>query len=277
MPQDSPARVAVVTGAGGGLGGVMAEALLAEGHRVVAVDIDAAALARFRERNARAAERILPVEADIADEAVCRHVVDAAVERFGALHILVHNAGIGMSGLRPDAEVNLPTAEELTPEVWHRFFAVNVHGAFYLTRTALPYMKAAGWGRILHNTTSFLTMLRVLPYGATKAALECMAAVWAQELEGTGITVNVLVPGGPTDTAFISDAAGWDRARMIRPTVMGPPAAWLCSPAADAVTGRRFIAANWDAALPPQEAAERAGASIGWPDLAAATAVWLDR
>jgi NAD(P)-dependent dehydrogenase (short-subunit alcohol dehydrogenase family) len=102
-----------------------------------------------------------------------------------------------------------------------------------------------------------------------------MAAVWATELAPAGITVNVLVPGGPTDTPFISDAAGWDRAKMIRPAVMGPPAAWLCSQAADGVTGRRFIAAKWDAALAPETAAEQSGAPIGWPELAASTRVWL--
>ena len=277
MAQDSAGRVAVVSGGGGVLGGVMAEALLAAGARVVAFDIDERALTRFRERNADHAERIHTVRGDVAAEADCRRVVAEAVQRFGRLEIVVNNAGVGVSSLRPDAEARLPGLEELTPAVWERFFAVNVHGAFYLTRAALPHLKAAGWGRVLNNTTSFFTMLRVLPYGASKAALESMAAVWASELAGSGITVNVLVPGGPTDTPFVGAGAGWERAKMIRPAVMAAPAAWLCSPAADGVTGRRFVAARWDPALPPAQAAEQAGAPIGWPELAAATVVWLGR
>jgi len=277
MAEPGAGRVALVSGGGGVLGGVMAEALLAAGCRAVAFDVDERGLARFRERNAAHAGRIHTVHGDVAVEADCRRAVAETVQRFGSLEIVINNAGIGVSSLRPDAEVKLPGLEELTPAVWERFFAVNVHGAFYLTRAALPHLRSAGWGRVLNNTTSLFSMLRVLPYGASKAALECMAAVWAKELEGTGTTVNVLVPGGPADTPIVGDAAGWERAKMIRPAVMAAPAAWLCSPAADSVTGRRFIAARWDAALTPAQAAERAGAPIGWPELAASTVVWLER
>ena len=110
-------------------------------------------------------------------------------------------------------------------------------------------------------------MLRVLPYGATKSALESMSAIWAAELKADGITVNVLIPGGPTDTPFISDGAGWARAKMLRPEIMGPPACWLISEEAGSYTGQRIIAANWDAKLGGAEAAAKAGRAIGWPEL----------
>ena len=71
--------------------------------------------------------------------------------------------------------------------------------------------------------------------------------------------MNVLIPGGPTDTPFISDGAGWDRAKMLRPEIMGPPACWLISDDAADYTGNRIIAANWDAKLPGAEAAAKAG------------------
>jgi NAD(P)-dependent dehydrogenase (short-subunit alcohol dehydrogenase family) len=143
-----------------------------------------------------------------------------------------------------------------------------------IMQAALPHMRRGGFGRIINNTTSFRTMLRVLPYGATKSALESMSAIWATELKGDGITVNVLIPGGPTDTAFISDGAGWDRAKMLRPEIMGPPAVWLISDEAANYTGQRIIAANWNAKLPGSEAAAKAGRAIGWPALGA-DAVWL--
>jgi len=196
------------------------------------------------------------------------------VKRYGRIDAVVNNAGIGPSSLRPDAELNLPRIEELTTEVWDNFFAVNVRAPMLLTQAALPHMRKGGFGRVINNTTSFRTMLRVLPYGATKSALESMSAIWAAELKADGITVNVLIPGGPTDTPFISDGAGWDRAKMLRPEIMGPPACWLISAEAGSYTGQRIIAANWDAKLGGAEAAAKAGRAIGWPELGA-DAVWL--
>jgi len=93
-------------------------------------------------------------------------------------------------------------------------------------------------------------------------------------LRHRGITVNVLIPGGPTDTPFISDGAGWDRAKMLRPEIMGPPACWLISDDAADYSGNRIIAANWDTKLPGAQAAAKAGRAIGWPELGA-DAVWL--
>jgi NAD(P)-dependent dehydrogenase (short-subunit alcohol dehydrogenase family) len=126
----------------------------------------------------------------------------------------------------------------------------------------------------VNNTTSYVTMLRVLPYGSAKAALESASAVWAKELEGSGITVNVVIPGGPTDTPLISDASGWPREKMLRPEIMGPPISWLISDASSSCNGQRIMAARWDARLPPAEAAKGASRPIGWPELAG-DAVWL--
>ncbi len=185
------------------------------------------------------------------------------------------SARLGAERAKASAESRHPAIEELTGEIWDRFFAVNVRAAMLTARTALPHMKAAGWGRIVNNTTSFLTMLRILPYGATKAALESMSAVWAKELAATGITVNVLIPGGPTDTAFIADGSGIPRDQMLKPAIMGPPASWLMSDASHAMTGQRIIAARWDPALRPAEAAMGAARAIGWPELTT-DVVWPD-
>jgi NAD(P)-dependent dehydrogenase (short-subunit alcohol dehydrogenase family) len=143
-----------------------------------------------------------------------------------------------------------------------------------ITRAALPHMKANEWGRIINNTTSYRTMLRVLPYGATKSALEAMTAVWAVELNETGITVNVLVPGGATDTALIADASGWPRAELLRPEIMGPAACWLISDEANGFTGKRVTALDWSVTLPPGEAAKAASRPIGWPELAKPPKDW---
>lgn len=269
-------RVVLLTGAAGGLGAVMTQALLSEGHCVVAVDRDAHALNRLATlTSARdTPDRLHPVVADLGSEAECRRAFDAALGRFRTIDAVINNAGIGMSSIRPDAEARHPGIEELTPEIWDRFFNIFVRAPVTLTRSALPLMRKRGFGRIVNNTTSYLTMLRVLPYGAAKAALESMSAVWAKELEGSGITVNVLVPGGPTDTALIADASGWPRDKMLRPRIMGPPIRWLISDAASGFTGQRITAARWDTTLPSAEAAKGASRAIGWPELGA-DAVWL--
>jgi NAD(P)-dependent dehydrogenase (short-subunit alcohol dehydrogenase family) len=271
-PQQS--RVVFLTGAAGGIGRAMTDALLAAGHKVAAVDRDAASLQRLAAEHAGAKDRLQTIHADLGTAAGCDRALAAARERFGAIDAVINNAGVGMSSVRPDAEVRVPGIEELTPEIWDRFAAIFVRAPIALVRAALPDMKRRGFGRIVNNTTSYVTMLRVLPYGAVKAAQESLSAVWAKELDGSGITVNVLVPGGPTDTPFIADEAGWPRDKMLRPEIMGPPAAWLVSDEARGFSGRRITAARWDPALKPAEAAARASRAIGWPELAA-DAVWL--
>ena len=270
------ARSAIITGGAGGLGLAMARGLLADGHRVALIDNDGDAIARAPDALRGAGGESLGVVADVADEAAVAAAVATVTEAFGPVEVLVNNAGIGPSSIRPDAERRLPGVAEVTPELWARFFAVNLTGSMLMLRAVVAGMQAGGWGRVINNTTSFFTMLRVLPYGATKAALESASAVWAKELDGSGVTVNVVVPGGPTDTAFISDDAGIDRAKMLRPEVMAPPLRWLASDDSATTTGQRFVAALWDADLPAQEAADKSATPIGWPELAAGTVIWPD-
>jgi NAD(P)-dependent dehydrogenase (short-subunit alcohol dehydrogenase family) len=262
-------RVVILTGAAGGIGRSIARTLLADGHRVAAVDRDEEALERLSAdfHGTDAEGKLHPVIRDLSSVRGCEETVEAVAAHFGQVEAVINNAGIGVSSLRPDAESRHPAIEELTSEIWDRFFAINVRAPMLMVRAALPHMKAAGWGRIVNNTTSYLTMLRVLPYGATKAALEAMSAVWAAELAETGITVNVLIPGGPTDTAFVADQSGIPRNQMLKPEIMGPPASWLISDASQPMTGQRIIAARWDPSLPPAKAAMASARAIGWPDL----------
>src|ERR1700746_914643 len=101
-------------------------------------------------------------------------------------------------------------------------------------------MMRQSWGRIVNVTTSLGTMLNAgnPTYGPSKAALEALRAIMAKDLDGTGFTVNVLVPGGVTNTPMISDGAGFDRAKLIQPDVMVPPLLWLVSNAPGTRTGR---------------------------------------
>jgi NAD(P)-dependent dehydrogenase (short-subunit alcohol dehydrogenase family) len=137
-----------------------------------------------------------------------------------------------------------------------------------MARAVVPHMLKAGRGRIITVTTSLGTMVRegYLLYGANKASAEAAMAVLAADLTGTGVTSNVLVPGGMTDTPLVGEAG--DRSKMLRPEIMVPPLLWLVSEAAAGVSARRFIAADWDPRLPPVQAAEAAGAPIAWLSIA---------
>jgi NAD(P)-dependent dehydrogenase (short-subunit alcohol dehydrogenase family) len=125
------------------------------------------------------------------------------------------------------------------------------------------------WGRVINVTTSLDTMWRSLmqPYGGSKAANEALLCALAQELEGTGVTANVLVPGGAVDTRLVPRSMAPDRSVLIPTEVMVPPLLWLCSAASDGVTGQRFIAMRWDKSLQPSEAAKKAGAPAAWQQL----------
>jgi NAD(P)-dependent dehydrogenase (short-subunit alcohol dehydrogenase family) len=265
---DLDGKVALITGGAGGIGQALARAFAAHGMRVGICDVmrdTAETLAREL-----GSERAVAVAADVSDPAACARAVDAVAARFGGLHVLVNNAGLGMSLVRPDHMDGATQIEDVSTELWQRFLATNASGAFFMAKAAVPRFRRQRWGRIINVTTSFFTMLRggFAPYGPAKAALEAWSASLSKELAGSAITVNVVVPGGPADTPMVPVESFPDRAALVAPARMAPPMLYLCSEAGGAVTGRRFVAAEWDPALPDAVAAQAAGAPIGWPDLA---------
>jgi NAD(P)-dependent dehydrogenase (short-subunit alcohol dehydrogenase family) len=263
-------RVAIVTGAAGGIGRAMVRGLLAAGIRVAAVDRDREPLealaAAIREQGKSA--DLLTIQTDLTEDSAADAISKAAHAKFGRVDILVNNAGIGPGAIRPDSWQRPLKFWEITPDQWRRFVAVHTTAPFALTNAVVAEMMRQGWGRIVNVTTSLGTMMGAgFPtYGPSKAALEALSAIMAKDLDGTGITVNVLVPGGITNTPMVSES-GFDRAKMIQPEVMVPPLLWLVSDAAK-VTGRRFLGVHWDAALPPEQAAEKSGAPVAWTSIA---------
>ena len=272
MSGELEGRVAVVTGAAGGIGRKFVRGLLGAGAKVAALDKDEDRLADFaaEQEDAVSSGRLAAFGLDIADNAACEAAVERTRQSLGGLHILVNNGAVGMGVIRSDHMTNLVELHEIDPEVWDRFVAVNLSGAWYMTRAAAGGMLDQGWGRIVNVTTSFFTMLRgrFHPYGPAKAGLEAMSAGHAAEFAGRGVTVNVVVPGGPADTPMVPQESGIDRSLMVRPSAMVPPVLWLCSAEGAGWTGHRYVAGNWDAALDPAAAAEGCRAPIAWPDLA---------
>ena len=261
-------RIAIVTGAASGMGRVMVRALAGAGAKVAAVDVDAAGLDRLGAEAVFAAGFRKAV-ADVSKTADCRRAVAEAVAGFGALDILVNCAGISMSSATRDGEARIKFFDA-DPEAWQRILAINCIGAFLMTRFAVEPMIKRGWGRIINVTTSFDTMLAagLSAYGASKSALEASCVSWSKDLEGTGVTVNILVPGGPTDTPGFFPPGKPRPPVLLDPEIMGVPVVWLASPQSDGISACRFIARDWDKSLPPAEAAARVRAPAAWPALA---------
>ena len=259
-------KVALVTGGARGLGSAMATGLLRAGARVVLADVDndallsASSAPEWRRGNGRA----VAVACDITRKADCERAVARALEAFGRLDILVNNAGRGPNHLTSSPATKSLKFWESDPERWDQVIRTNVVGTFLMARTAAPHMVAAKWGRIVNVTTSLSTMQRKAnsPYGVSKAAIEAETLIWAQDLDGTGVTVNSLIPGGAADTEFVSpptrEAALAGKTRLLPPAVMIPPLLWLSSALSDGVTGGRFVGKLWDANLRVEDAAVRA-------------------
>ncbi len=267
-------KVVLVTGAGRGLGLRMTIGLVGIGAKVAMVEIDGDALesAVAEAESAGGQGCVLPIVADVTSEDDAARAVAATTDRYGPPDVLVNDAAIGPNTFRPSNLDEAPKVWEVDLDLWRRIQLVNATGPYVMSRTVIPGMIERGWGRIVNVTTSLDTMYRatVGPYGPAKAALEALTSMMAQELEGTGVTANVLVPGGRANTRMIpADGDFTDRSVLIQPEVMVAPIRWLASNASDGVNGRRFRGALWDPALPPEEAAELAGAPAAWPQLGA--------
>jgi NAD(P)-dependent dehydrogenase (short-subunit alcohol dehydrogenase family) len=259
-------KIAIVTGGGRGLGRAMALGLSRSGLRV------AVTAARNRdeiEAVAREAPpgQIYPVMADVSRESACAALIQQVEARLGPVDVLVNNAGRGMRFVSERFLSEPHPFWKTDPETWRMIIATNVNGPFFMARAVTPGMIARGWGRIINISINHETMRRrgFSPYGPSKAALESETIIWAQDLSGTGLTVNALLPGGASLTGMIPDEVPPElRKKLISPEIMVAPLLWLVSDAADAVSGQRLDASRWDIKLNPSEAAAKIGEPALW-------------
>ncbi len=274
--QDRPldGKIVIVTGAASpmGLGRAMTEALVRAGARVSMMDINPEWLDQSSNylREVAGDDCVLTQVVDVSSAQAAEDAVRRTIDEMGGLHVVVNNAGIAPRNMVLGAGVR-NNFWDVSVEEWDRVISINAGGPFYMARAAVPHLMAQGWGRIIGVTTSMNTMYREggTPYGPSKAAHEAFVAMASRELEGTGVTANVLVPGGMASTNLIPDDTTHDRERMIQPEVMQKPVVWLASDASDGINGRRFIGYFWDEDLPIEERLEKAGAPAAWPQLGA--------
>jgi len=236
-------RVAVVTGAGGGLGGAICSALAQAGAAVAAVDRRPDGIERLAQELSARGARVVPVTADVGDEDSVRAMAAGVEERLGPPGILVNNAAIYPR--RPWDEV--PTAE------WDEVLAVNARACFLCARAFAGGLRASGHGRVIN--ISSITFLKgsdeLLAYVTSKGAVVGFTRALARELGPNGVTVNAIAPGAiPTDAEKIHpDLAAYDRyvlehqsiKRRGRPRDVAELAAFLASDAASFISGQTIV------------------------------------
>lgn len=237
-------KVALVTGGGRGIGRAIAEAYAREGAKVVVT------AARHPAQIEEVASKIggTALLSDVTKPDEVGRLVETVLSRFDRIDILVNNAARGMKLINESFMTEPMPFWETDADAWRQVIDTNVTGVYLLTRAVVPHMVRRGSGRIINISISQETMKRkgFSPYGPSKAALESMSTIWAQELAGTGITLNVLLPGGATNTGMIPDSfPESQRKGLIDPHVMGPPAVYLASDDAHEVTGQRIVAIEW--------------------------------
>ena len=251
-------RSAIVTGGLRGLGRSMALGFGgARGYRVVAVghiesDISGFT-AELHQRGISPADCVAEV-ADLRQPDACAALIQRSVAQFGPIDILVNNAGLTFTTIAPD-RMRRKTPQrfyECSESLVQAVMDTNFVAADRMARLLAPGMVERGWGRLINVTTKLDTMNRAgsSPYGPSKAALEMATEIWAKELEGTGVSANIVNPGMGADTPGM--AQEWrDGARdgsmppLLDPDAMVAPLLWIVSPAADGVNGVRLDAHRW--------------------------------
>jgi NAD(P)-dependent dehydrogenase (short-subunit alcohol dehydrogenase family) len=236
MNDTSSSFVALVTGSGRGIGRATAASLLARGARVVINDLDAdRAIATAGELGANA----VAIPADVSSKISVSEMVNAIVERFGRLDVLVNNAGMDHAAPITDIE----------EDEWDRFMAVNLKSVYLCSRAVLPAMIERQWGRIV-NVSSLVARQGALNggihYATTKAGMLGFTRTLARQVAKHGITVNAVAPG-VIDTELIREnVAPATREQLIKAIPLGrigtiknvgDTIAFLASDEAEYITG----------------------------------------
>lgn len=224
----------------------MAAALVGAGARV-------AVTGRSQARAEAVARELGPgavgFELDVRDEASVQACVARVYETFGAVDLLVNNAGIGMRTVNPRFLSDPQPFWEVSPSGFRDVIETKVAGVFLVARSIAPRMLDAGAGRIVNISMNTQTMTRrgFVPYGPAGAGVEALSRIMAADLAGTPVTVNLLLPGGATATGMVpDDVTAQTRGQLLDASVMGAPIVWLASEDAKDVHDQRIVASEFD-------------------------------
>jgi NAD(P)-dependent dehydrogenase (short-subunit alcohol dehydrogenase family) len=236
-------KIAVITGAGGGMGREAALLFAEEGASVCAADIDGDAA----QQTAADAGNSLAVQVDVADAASVRAMYEATAERFGGIDVLYNNAGIS-----PADDDSILITEE---DAWDRVQNVNTKGVYLCCKHGIPYLLERGGGSVI-NVASFVALVGAatsqISYTASKGAVLSMSRELAVQFARQGVRVNALCPG-PVETPLLlrifgDDPAAYERrrihlpmGRLAKPREIVNAALFLASDESSYVNGATFL------------------------------------
>ena len=243
-----PGKVALVTGAAGGIGAATARRFGREGALVVVNDAKPDGLEAVASDVRAAGSQALAVAGDVTKKADCELMVGAAVREFGRLDILINNAGINRDAM----------AAKMTEEQWDAVLAVNLKGTFLCAQAALPGMRERGWGRVV-NTSSLgaLGNIGQANYAASKAGVIGLTKTLALEYAKYGVTVNAVAPG-PVMTAMLAGVPDAIKEKIIAMVPVGR----IASPD-EIASVHVFLASDEAAFITGQVIFADGGASVG--------------
>jgi len=234
-------KVALVTGAGQGLGSAIAQAMAREGARLAICDINMETLEHTRAAIEAEGVPCLALRCDVSDVAAVDAMFAQAAERFGAVDILVNNAAIVPTSQKdterrnklyaylttPMPRQSLGIVSSLTDDDWVKWWGVNMHGVFYCTRAALRQMEPRRSGKII-NIASIAGMSVLSThspgYSATKAGVISLTKTTAMDVAGANIYVNAIACGGvmtPPFQAYIANASEAERSSLFQLSPLG--------------------------------------------------------
>ena len=238
-PDDFRGKVAIVTGAGGGMGQAIARRLASGGAGILANDLSLEAAERTVADLAKAGHEAVAVAGDVSASGDVARMVERALERFGAIHVLVNNAGV----LRPTRVIDIQEEE------WDLIIRVNLKGTYLCSRAVLPVMQRQGWGRIVNMSSTAgrsTSTVGGAHYTASKAGVLGFTRHLARETARDGITVNAVCPG-LIDTDMVRSTISDEQAdayaerfplnRMGEPREVAELVAFLATDRASYITG----------------------------------------
>ena len=239
--------VAIVTGAGQGIGRAIAIGFGKRGSSVIVADVKPASARKVQEEIEHSGRRALAVEVDVSSESSVARMFERALQEFGTIDVLVNDAGIYPAAL----------IQELTTESWDRVIGTNLTGTFLCSRAAVTVMLEKNNGRIINmsSSTGFRGAKNAAHYAASKAGIIGFTKALALELAPSGITVNAVCPG-LTDTAqprgHMTDEELYSKKtripldRIAQPEDIVGPVLFLASDKARQITGQTVFVNGGD-------------------------------